>query len=277
MKNLTKRNKIVLAIAGVVIVVVVAGIVLLGVGDTGLFGGSAIHISPQNPAVLKDSRVALSINSAFTCKWSTDNQWVAEIFDYDSGGDKKITIYGYYPGTASIKAHCAIGNRYATVNVRWPVEVIPNSASVIVGQSVHLTTANDSCKWSASSAGVSLTRLTDGAALATGAAVGDVTVTATCDVGSASAVVHVVTGTPRTILSVPVITPATATIAQWGKITLSTGDPSCTWMANGEYLNPNTSTTGATITYTAPAWTGTTLVFAKCASGWAKPATITVQ
>jgi hypothetical protein len=276
MKNLSKRTKMLLATAGVVIIVVVAGLVLLEPGD-GLFGTTVIHISPTSAGISVAQSVNMSINSVFVCKWSTSNQTIARISNYDTNGDTKITANGVYPGQATIKANCAIGNRYATVTVRWPLEIIPNSASVIVGQSVRLTTGNDSCQWSASSAGVSLSRLTDGAVAVTGAAVGDVTVRATCDVGSASAVVHVVTGTPRTILSVPVITPATTTMPRWGHATWSTGDPSCTWFVNGPYLSLDTPNTEATVTAVAPNASGTTTVWAKCASGWAKPATVTVQ
>ncbi len=116
MKNFNRRNKIVLAIAGVVIVVLIAGIAILGVGDTGLFGGSVITIQPSGFSVHVGTTYKASVNALFGCNWSSSDATIAT-FVGDHTKVKSVTVIGVAVGTVTIKANCTAANPTATVVV----------------------------------------------------------------------------------------------------------------------------------------------------------------
>lgn len=145
MKSLNKRSKIFLTIAEVVIVVV--GFVLLGPGKGDLFGGDVIHISPTSATINVAQSMNMSINSAFICKWSSSDPTTVVITAQDPSGAKNITVQGVKAGSATIKANCAIGDRYATVAVRQPPVISPASPIVGVGKTMTLSTGNSTCTW----------------------------------------------------------------------------------------------------------------------------------
>lgn len=149
MKNLSKRTKMLLAIAGVVIVVIVAGLVLLGPGDEALFGGTVIHISPQNPTINVDQNIDMSINSVLNCTWSSTDESVIQLWNWHPDYSRKIQVLGLKPGYATVKANCGM-NRYTKVVVRTQPVIIPANPTIKVGQSVTFTTdgRDPTCKWS---------------------------------------------------------------------------------------------------------------------------------
>lgn len=121
MKNLSTRTKRLLAIAGVVIVVVLVGLVILVPGQEGLFGTTLIHISPENPTIIAGQTISLSINSVFACKWSSSLAGVVTIV---SSADRSVTLKGTQPGKTTIKADC-VENHYTTVTVLPPPTITP--------------------------------------------------------------------------------------------------------------------------------------------------------
>ncbi len=131
MKNLSKRTKMLLAIGGIVIVVVVAGLLLLGPGDEVLFGATVIHISPENPRIVPGQNLNLTINSVGNCFWTTSNANAVK-FNLGSGpmnegstgvadGEtKSVWVKGYSLGQSVISAKCALFTRSTTVYVVAP-------------------------------------------------------------------------------------------------------------------------------------------------------------
>jgi hypothetical protein len=154
MKNLTRRNKTLLAIAGVVVVVVVAGLLVFMPGEPALFGGDVIHISPQNPTINVQDQIDLSINSVGTCSWSSSNTNVVDINYFNPDKSRQVTMWGVGPGQATIKANCWM-NRYTTITVRTPPQVTFNPppvnglVTVHVGQGETATvgTTGTDCHW----------------------------------------------------------------------------------------------------------------------------------
>ncbi len=129
MKNLSRRTKTLLAIAGVVVVVVVVGLVLLGPGEAGLFGTTVFHISPQNPTISVGQTIGMSINSWSNCIWLTSNANVAEFMvgpgpmgagATSPGGisGKSVYVHGLARGQSRITADCPLMTRSTTVTVQ---------------------------------------------------------------------------------------------------------------------------------------------------------------
>lgn len=201
MKMMNKRSKILFGIGALVLVAVVAGLVLLGPGDS-LFGGTIIHISPANPTINVGQYLDMSINSMFICKWTSSNEGMVEITEQDPNGTRHITVYGYGPGTATIKANCVI-DRTTQVTVRTPPRVTynppPNASGVVVlhvGQSVTASVGSTgtNCTWAIACGqrscsydkmhAVTLTPTTGQSTTITGAIAGEwTTVIPTCDNG----------------------------------------------------------------------------------------------
>ncbi len=148
MKNLTNRTKILLGIAGLVIVVIVAGVVIVGPGEGNLFGGSIIHISPENPTINQGQNLELSINSSGTCTWSSSNESVVNIAYFNSDYSRKVTLAAMAPGQAIIKADCT-ANHYTTVTVRTPPVISPAGSQITVGQRLTLSVGDTgtNCSW----------------------------------------------------------------------------------------------------------------------------------
>ncbi len=130
MKNLNTRTKMLLAIAGVVIVVVIAGILFMGPGSD-LFGTAIINISPENPTIHHNSSIQLNINSVYNCTWTTSNVAIASLYDYDPNiwppaihasvqhDTKYVLVYGTGIGQVTITARCPFHTKSTTVTVVW--------------------------------------------------------------------------------------------------------------------------------------------------------------
>ncbi len=106
MKNLTQRNKILLGIAGLVIVVVVTGLVLLGPSGAGLFGASNLTITPSVPYPWTMGEIhRLESSTIWDCNFETDDTNVVKLIDPDEFV-KSVQVLAYQHGTAVVKAHC---------------------------------------------------------------------------------------------------------------------------------------------------------------------------
>ena len=127
MKNASKRTKIILAIIGVLVVVVVAIGIFVQVGGNGLFGSSYFQngdITPNHPYIAVGQTVKLTVDANFACTWTPEPRWgnvdepYISLMDYyytrPDGTSyhletKTVTVKGERPGTASITAHCGFG------------------------------------------------------------------------------------------------------------------------------------------------------------------------
>ncbi len=106
MKNLTKRNKILLGIAGLVIVVVVGGLVLLGPSGAGLFGTSNLTITAYPPPPwTKGELYHLQSSTIWDCNWEVEDINIIRLLDPDEYV-KSVEAIAYKPGTTTIKSHC---------------------------------------------------------------------------------------------------------------------------------------------------------------------------
>lgn len=123
MKNLNKRTKALLAIAGIVIVVVVVGLVIVQPGQDELVGTTVIHISPQNPTIAVGQILDMSINSVGNCFWSFPSENVAlftfgpetiGVTDFDT---KSVKVIGRGPGQVVLTAKCFMFTRRTTITV----------------------------------------------------------------------------------------------------------------------------------------------------------------
>ncbi len=124
MKNLTKRNRTLLAIAGILVVVVIAVIAISTVGGRGLFGTSGLigtatfYITPANPTLVQGATVSLCASGK--ARWETSNSGVVAIA---SGADKLvdcIDVKGVTKGDATITAH---GSPYGVSSAQTKVTV----------------------------------------------------------------------------------------------------------------------------------------------------------
>ena len=124
MKNLSKRNKTLLAIVGGVAVLVIAVLVLGSVGGRGLFGTSGLigtatfDITPANPTI--DPGASVQLCASGRARWETSNVSVAAI---TAGADKLIEcidVKGMAKGDATITAH---GSPYGISSAQTNVKV----------------------------------------------------------------------------------------------------------------------------------------------------------
>ncbi len=124
MKNLTKRNKTLLAIAGVLVIAVVAVLVLTSVSGKGLFGTNGLigtatfYITPTNPTLVQGASVSLCASGK--ARWESSNPGVVAI---TSGADKLIDcidVKGMTKGDATITAH---GSPYGVSSAQTKVTV----------------------------------------------------------------------------------------------------------------------------------------------------------
>lgn len=118
MKTLNKRTKILLAIAGVVIVVIAAGVVILQPSGFGLFGTTTYpYLSPNISSIQVGEHKTLTVigNPALAspvCTWS-----VSSGLGISTSSATSITIYGQWKNTASVTAKCNVGTVTHTLSV----------------------------------------------------------------------------------------------------------------------------------------------------------------
>lgn len=131
MKNLSTRAKILLAVVGVVIVVVAAGLAMTQSGGSDLSGSGVIVISPSafSLHVGVDTQ-KLTVNSLFGCNWSSSNTAVAT-FVGDTSKVKSVTVTGVGVGSATITADCTAANPKANLVVYPPHTGTPTTTPTI--------------------------------------------------------------------------------------------------------------------------------------------------
>jgi hypothetical protein len=122
MKNLSKRSKTLLAIAGVVIVLVVAGLVLLGPGDD-LFGTTVTGMRIQwstnclTPGKSTTMTVFYGPNYASGCTWSSNNP-AAVTVSWNPGYGYTGYITGKALGVGYVTYTCTKGSGSMGMNVQ---------------------------------------------------------------------------------------------------------------------------------------------------------------
>ncbi len=299
MKNLSKRTKTLVGVAAVLVVVLVAGIILLQPGGSGLFGTAVPVITPANPTILVAQQLILSTGDP-TCKWSTSSAAVSII---TSTAGASIGIQGISSGTATITAKCGSATASTTVTVAsrptatptatptglW---IAPGNMSLTYNQQEALGTGDSTCQWSTSSATVvSIISATTGPMIIIqGGSAGTAIITARCASGTATTTITVVgfnptstsTATPTPLISLTptrtptlaplAITPANPTIALGSKIDLNTGDNSCQWSVSSAVVSITSGSAGPYVTLGGNS-AGTATVTATCSRG---PVTTTV-
>ncbi len=151
MKTLNNRTKLLVAIAALVVVVVVAGVVYFQVSGDNLFGTViSISISPSKTTTWAGQSVALSSGTSLSnCSWSSSNTSVASI---SSSSTKSATVLAKAVGTATITEKCGLMGRYtgsATVTVYgYPPPVIsPCDSWITTGNPIKLSTADPATTW----------------------------------------------------------------------------------------------------------------------------------
>ena len=108
MKNLTKRNKMIVAISGVLVIVVAAITIFTQVGGSELLGATALVITPSNPTILGvGNSIGLSVNSVYNCNWFSDNAAAVTILG-DATAVKSVTVYANAYASANIEARCGL-------------------------------------------------------------------------------------------------------------------------------------------------------------------------
>lgn len=197
MKNLSQRNKVILALAAILIVVLAGVIVLQNPPANELLGATALVITPSNPTIVVGNSIGLSVNATYNCAWSSSDTSKVSLVNY-TGETKSVTVQGLAAGSATITAKCGIINVNkvtTTVTVNPPLAITPSSTSIIVGNTKQLSVPSVyTCNWTSSSAAVSFVGATSGSTVTVqGNTVGQSsTVTAQCGVpGSSSAQVNV--------------------------------------------------------------------------------------
>lgn len=186
MKNLNKRSAIILAIAGLVVVAVVAVVVFTPVGAGSLIGTAALVITPSNPAIVVGNSTGLSVNAVYNCAWSSSNTAVASLVNY-SKETKAVRVKANAPGSATITAKCGFGainvnHVSTTVTVLAVLDIAPDKPSVILGNTIALSVpAGYNCTWTNSGAASFVGANTGSSVTVRGNTAGQVaTITAQC-------------------------------------------------------------------------------------------------
>ncbi len=146
MKSLSKRNKIVLGIVGIVVVIAVIGLVITQPRASELFGFTfpPLSISPSNSTIAVGGSVLLRPLTVGICRWSSSNPSVASV---DTAPVNSPTVTGKTVGSVTITADCGpIMKGTATVRV-VPVLITPDHVDLNVYFGTTLSTGDSSCNW----------------------------------------------------------------------------------------------------------------------------------
>ncbi len=165
MKNLTKRNKIVLAMAGIVIIAVLAVATFSQVSAGQLFGTvTALVVDPTGnpiPLLIDQSKTVSVHNGDTSCRWTATNPGVVYInasrgAAITSSGvvnylGASLTVTGRATGTVTFNGTCNTGSATKSVAVA-AFAITPNANGLYFGETKTFSTnANDAtCTWSTS-------------------------------------------------------------------------------------------------------------------------------
>ncbi len=252
MKNLSNRTKILLGITVAVIVLVVAIVVLAPASGLPLFGAAALAITPGDQTIAQNATLALNVNAVYNCNWFTSDANLVSI-ETDATEVKTVTVKGQNPGTATIEARCGLINvNHVTTTVKVaPPPTISPSAPVLTGhgQTVTLSTGDDTCTWSATSPDPALS------SVSLDPRIGASTVVTALNGGTATVAANCAGGRVDTNVTVwPVITTTGSyTIKAGETVPLTVGETGngCSWM--GDMTATLSADTGSSTTYIAPA------------------------
>ncbi len=195
MRNLNKRTKLLLAIAGVLVVIIVAGVILLQPGGTGLFGTTAVHLDPENPTMYFHNYLGMRVSSNALCNWFTSNQNIVS-FNSEYDDTNGVQLWSMGPGTATIEAHCGLFHsvHHSTNVTVLPLPVIsPANPLIAVGKTVTLSVdpASTGCTWRTLSGPVTVPPTTGSSAVVTGMAHGTGAVEVSCVNGFSQTTIYV--------------------------------------------------------------------------------------
>lgn len=166
MKNLTQRNKIVLAIVVVLVIAVIAVITYSQVSAGQLFGtiNTVLMVDPAIPPspLLIDQQITVSVHNGDTsCRWTVDNPGVVHIVSnhgmlLSSSGvvtymGNSLAVTGNMTGTVIMHGKCNSGIATKGLAVQ-AFKINPNDTQIWFGQTKTFSTnANDAtCTWTTS-------------------------------------------------------------------------------------------------------------------------------
>ncbi len=114
MKNLSKRNKTLLGIGAVLVIVVVGLLVLKPPPIDRLLGLGVVSITPANPTITQGQTITLSVNPSALCTWSSQAGVVV------GSAGASTTVQGVSIGTFTVSAKCPLGTAITNVIVTAP-------------------------------------------------------------------------------------------------------------------------------------------------------------
>jgi hypothetical protein len=161
MKNLNKRTKILMAIAGGVVVVGVLVIAIFQPPLNELFGTSQVQLIPYTSTISIGQTIALQMPGGANCNWSNGDQRISFVNNVKTG--TSVTVKGASSGQAQVIATCGSIVGVGLVNVlaptptptMGPLRINPLNPMLNVGVAymdphiLKLTAVNakGSCEW----------------------------------------------------------------------------------------------------------------------------------
>lgn len=156
--NLSGRNKMLLGVAGGVVLIAIVVVIVAGpMGGRGLFGAavSSCNIVPQYPAVMRglNAQVQLlclndrgvQVDLTPKAEWTISDAKVAGV----NNGEHKGLITAVTPGTANVTAKSSAplpGTAATTVNV-FDLKLTPQNPTLERGQTMQLNLALETIAW----------------------------------------------------------------------------------------------------------------------------------
>jgi len=208
MKNVSKRNKMILAMVGILAVVIIAvGVVVTQTAAGDLFGASTtLTITPANPTISIGGSVVLTANGgSSSCTWT---KGAANVITFSSSQGISITVTGMLPGMNGVTVTCGASQALTMVTVvnqsptppptptRTPTPasgITPANPTIAVNGTVKLSSNDPTCMWTSSNKTSVTVSANTGviSVIATGVAVGTSTITANCTSGTKTTIVTV--------------------------------------------------------------------------------------
>ncbi len=168
MKNRTKRNLMLLAIAGIIVIAVLAVAASSQASGAQLFGtGTSPSISPSSATIYVRQSKPFTLNPATNCTWAVGSPTIATIVGSNNGST--VTVVGLAPGTTYVgtTSYCAAGKIRANLSVLLPPTPTPtpdpwasasalNPATVTIhlGEEYNFAVSGMDCNWSSSNSTV---------------------------------------------------------------------------------------------------------------------------
>lgn len=161
MKNLIKRNRIILAIISVLVIAIIAVVAFSQVSGAQLFGTDVVgapKISPSSATIIIGQSAQFTLNPAANCTWGVGSPTIATIMGSNNGST--VTVVGLTPGTTYVgtTSNCAAGKVRANVTVPDPwasAEALdPPTMTSHLGDELYFSVSGMDCAWSSSNTAV---------------------------------------------------------------------------------------------------------------------------